>query len=107
MSIRERSLLPSIADRLTHARQFRHEVVLGDLTMPVICGYDVAQALRGDPATAGARLIATTGFASDAIQQKCFAAGFERYMAKPIEVEELRNVMAAWAAESVAHLIAG
>jgi CheY-like chemotaxis protein len=82
------------------ARQFRPEVVLCDIRMPNVCGYDVAQALRDDPATAGARLIATTGITSEADLEKCRKAGFERHMVKPIDVEELRELVAAWADES-------
>jgi len=88
------------------ARQFRPEVVLCDIGMPDVCGYDVAQALREDPTTAGARLIATTGFTSEAVQQKCCKAGFERHMVKPIDVEELLDLLAAWADESVADSVA-
>jgi two-component system, sensor histidine kinase len=74
--------------------------VLCDIGMPNVCGYDAARALRQDPATAGVRLIATAGFASEAIEQKCRAAGFERQMMKPIDLQELRDVLAAWADES-------
>ena len=89
------------------ARQFRPEVVLCDIGMPIVCGYDVAQALREDPATAGAWLIATSGLMSDALEQKCRAAGFDRHMAKPIDVEELRDLLAAWTDERVADSGAG
>jgi CheY-like chemotaxis protein len=88
------------------ARQFRPEIVLCDISMPIVCGYDVARALREDPATSGAWLIATTGFISDAIEQKCRAAGFDRNMAKPIDVDELRDLLAAWTDRSVAGSVA-
>jgi two-component system, sensor histidine kinase len=95
------------ADAIAVARRFRPEFVLCDIGMPIVCGYEVAQALRGDPATAGARLIATTGFSSDVIQQKCLAAGFDRFMVKPIDVDELRELLAASPDERVAQSIAG
>jgi CheY-like chemotaxis protein len=84
------------------ARQFRPEIVLCDISMPIVCGYDVARALREDPATTGAWLIATSGSISDALEQKCRAAGFDRHMAKPIDVEELRDLLAAWTGRGVA-----
>ena len=83
------------------AAQFRPDVVLCDIGMPRVCGYDVAQALREDPATAGARLIATTGFTSDAVLERCRDAGFERHMVKPIDVDELQDLLAAWSDERV------
>jgi CheY-like chemotaxis protein len=86
------------------ARQFRPEVVLCDIGMPYVCGYDVAQALRSDPTMMTARLIATTGFTSEFVQQKCRNAGFERHMVKPIDVEE---VLAALADESAVNSVAG
>jgi CheY-like chemotaxis protein len=88
------------------ARQFRPEIVLCDISMPIVCGYDVARALREDPATTGAWMIATSGFISDAIEQKCRAAGFDRYMAKPIDVEELRDLLAAWTDKRLARSVA-
>jgi CheY-like chemotaxis protein len=88
------------------ARQFCPEVVLCDIGMPIVCGFDVARALREDQATTGAWLIATTGFISDAIEQKCRAAGFDRHMAKPIDVDELRDLLAAWTDKSLARSIA-
>ena len=82
------------------AKQFRPDVVLCDIGMPDVCGYDVALALRGDPATAGIRLIAMTGFTSEAVRGRCRAAGFERHMAKPVDADELLVVLAACSAEA-------
>jgi CheY-like chemotaxis protein len=87
------------------ALQFRPDAVLCDIAMPVVCGYEVAAALRNDPATAGARMIATTGFATDAMRENCRAAGFAGHMVKPIDVDELRAVLAAWAEERIADSI--
>jgi CheY-like chemotaxis protein len=84
------------------AHQFRPDVVLCDIAMPVVCGYDVAKALREDPATSGVQMIATTGLGTDTIREKCRAAGFAGHMVKPIDVEELRDLLAGWADERVA-----
>ena len=84
------------------AREFCPDVVLCDIGMPIMCGYDVAQELRADPRTARARLVATTGFSSEAVELKCRTAGFERQMLKPIDVDELRDLLASWQGESVA-----
>ncbi len=87
------------------AHQFRPDVVLCDIAMPVVCGYDVAKALRDDPATSGVQMIATTGLGTDTIREKCRAAGFAGHMVKPIDVEELRDLLAGWADERVADAV--
>ena len=56
-------------------------------------GYAVARALKGDPATAGVRLLAVSGYASPVDQQRCLEAGFERHLSKPVDPEELLQLL--------------
>jgi CheY-like chemotaxis protein len=76
------------------AREFRPEVVLCDIGLPDIEGYAVARQLKQEPATAGARLIAVTGYGSDDDRQRCQEAGFVVVLTKPVEPDELVRVLA-------------
>jgi CheY-like chemotaxis protein len=82
-------------DGLDAARQFRPDVVLCDLQLPGLDGYAVAQALRQDPTTAHARLIALTGYGSPSDQKRCLEAGYERHLSKPVEPDELYRLLRA------------
>jgi PAS domain S-box-containing protein len=70
------------------------DLVLCDLDLPGLDGCGVAQALRRDPATAGTRLIALSGYVSVADRQRCLEAGFEVLLPKPVEPQELQRRLA-------------
>lgn len=72
---------------------FRPEIVLCDLGLPGLNGFEVAEALRRDPATAGARLIALSGYGQEAIQQRCRKAGFDSHLTKPVDFVELERLL--------------
>lgn len=76
------------------AKQMRPEVVLCDIGLPGMDGYAVAGALRREAGTARARLIAVSGYGSQADARRCRQAGFERLLAKPVEPVELQRVLA-------------
>jgi CheY-like chemotaxis protein len=77
------------------ARRFRPEVVLCDLGLPGMNGYEVAAALRQDPATAGARLIAVSGYGQEEDRERCREAGFECHLTKPIDFAHLQQRLQA------------
>ena len=78
---------------LEAARQFRPEVVLCDLGLPGMDGYQVAAALRRDPEMAGARLIAISGYGQEEDQRRAHEAGFELHLIKPVDFAELQRVL--------------
>ncbi|HVO13328.1 MAG TPA: ATP-binding protein [Vicinamibacteria bacterium] len=76
------------------AREFRPELVLCDIGLPQMDGYEVARAFRADAQLASARLIALTGYAQPEDLERAAAAGFARHLAKPPDVTRLREVLA-------------
>ncbi len=77
------------------ARAFRPDVVVCDLGLPGgLSGYDVARALRQDPATASARLIALSGYGQAEDHAKSRAAGFDLHLTKPVDPTVLRQHLA-------------
>src|SRR4051794_33289193 len=69
---------------LQKAREERPDVVLCDLNLPGMDGYEVAKAFRGDPALANIHLLALTGCTDGDNDARSFAAGFELHLVKPV-----------------------
>ncbi|HEY6324357.1 MAG TPA: ATP-binding protein [Thermoanaerobaculia bacterium] len=83
------------ADGVAAARQFHPDVVLCDLGLPGMNGYEVASTLRRDPATAAARLIALTGYGSEEDRRRSHEAGFDVHLTKPVDPGLLRHLLSA------------
>ncbi|HEX7637279.1 MAG TPA: ATP-binding protein, partial [Burkholderiaceae bacterium] len=77
------------------AAEFAPEVVLLDIGLPLMDGYEVARRLRRLPQTEGARLVALTGYGQQADRQRGREAGFDSHLLKPVDPDALRAVLAA------------
>ena len=73
--------------------EFRPDVGLLDIGLPVMDGYELARHLRALPGLESIRLIAITGYSQEADRLQAVAAGFERHLVKPIQLEQLREVL--------------
>src|ERR1051326_6650681 len=71
------------------ARQMRPDVVLCDIGLPEISGFDVARALRADAATKDALLTAITGYRQSEDGRRATEAGFDRHLTKPVDFDDL------------------
>ena len=69
------------------ARREKPELILLDIYMPKMDGYEVARRLRADPECEHLRVIAVTALAMVGDREKLLASGFDRYMSKPIDPE--------------------
>src|SRR5262249_12840401 len=67
------------------AVEWHPDCVLCDIGLPDLDGYGVAGVLRHDPATAGLRLLAVTGYGSDEDRERARLAGFDAHLTKPVE----------------------
>ena len=76
------------------ARTFRPDVVLCDIGLPVMDGYEVARAIRADPELASTFLVAVTGYALPEDQRRAAEAGFIRHLGKPVSIEVMEEVLA-------------
>jgi CheY-like chemotaxis protein/two-component sensor histidine kinase len=88
------------------ARQFQPGVVLCDLGLPGMDGYEVAKALRRDPETQAARLIAVSGYGQEEDVQRSREAGFDLHLTKPIDLERLERILAISTEEETSPSIA-
>jgi signal transduction histidine kinase/CheY-like chemotaxis protein len=78
---------------VARARQLLPDAVLCDLGLPGMSGFDVARTLRGDPATAAARLIAVSGYGQEEDHRKARAAGFDHALVKPVDLAEVLGLL--------------
>jgi len=76
------------------AAEFRPEVVLLDLGMPGMDGYQVARRLRADFPDWRPRLIALTGYGQEQDRQRTRQAGFDDHLIKPVDLPTLKTVLA-------------
>jgi CheY-like chemotaxis protein len=63
------------------------DLIVCDLQMPKLDGYEVARQLKGDALLRRTPLIAVTAFSMAGDREKVLTAGFDGYLAKPIDVE--------------------
>jgi CheY-like chemotaxis protein len=75
------------------ALSWRPEVVLCDIGLPGLDGFGVAQQLRRDPATSDAHLIALTAWGGETDKQRGQEAGFDHYLVKPADPEQLLGLL--------------
>jgi CheY-like chemotaxis protein len=78
-------------DAVAVAAEFAPEVVLLDIGLPGMDGFEVARRLRAMPALAGAFLVAMSGYGSDEDRARAQAAGFDEYLVKPVDLDLLRE----------------
>jgi Response regulator containing CheY-like receiver domain and AraC-type DNA-binding domain len=79
---------------IAKAREFRPELVLCDIGLPKMNGYDIARAFRQDEALNKIFLVALTGYAMPEDLQQAANAGFDRHLAKPVDLAELERMLA-------------
>jgi signal transduction histidine kinase/DNA-binding response OmpR family regulator len=75
------------------AAQFRPDVVLLDIGLPLMDGYEVARRLRQMPEMAGALLVALTGYGQQGDRERGKEAGFDAHMLKPVDPHALARVI--------------
>jgi CheY-like chemotaxis protein len=71
------------------ALEWHPDVVLCDIGLPGLNGYEVARTLRRNPATQQDVLIAITGYSGDEEKRNAQAAGFDFFFTKPVDVLSL------------------
>ncbi|MBA4790756.1 MAG: response regulator [Pseudomonadota bacterium] len=72
---------------LAAARQQRPDLIISDIQLPIMTGFEVAAAVAADPDLKGVPLIAVTASAMAGDRENIIRSGFMDYVSKPIEPE--------------------
>jgi len=86
-------------DALELFRKRRFDAVLMDCEMPVMDGFSATNLMRAHEARTGVArtpIIALTANALSGDRESCIAGGMDDYLSKPIELSQLRSLMAKW-----------
>jgi CheY-like chemotaxis protein len=88
------NVVPDGPSALELARTFRPEVVICDIGLPGMDGYDVARVFRSEDALRDIYLVALSGYAQPEDADHAMRAGFDCHLAKPIDPGELQQLLA-------------
>lgn len=81
---------------LEHARTGSYALILMDMSLPVLDGWEATRRLKADPATAAIPVIALTAHAMDGDRQRSLDSGCDDYDTKPIDWTRLKAKIDAW-----------
>jgi CheY-like chemotaxis protein len=78
----------------------RPDVILLDIGLPLLDGYEVAKRIRQEPRLRDTVLVAVTGYEREADRQRSQQAGFDHHLVKPADFRKVREILAAAAAKA-------
>ena len=79
---------------LARVREFGPSIVILDIGMPGMTGFDVARKLRLLPESGRATLVAYSGYGQDTDRKLSKDAGFDHHLAKPATIEQIESLLA-------------
>lgn len=83
------------------AQAFKPQVILLDIGLPLMNGYEVAARLRKQPDFRRVLLVAMTGYGQEDDRRQSREAGFDEHLVKPVEAQVLRDLLEAYQPHSV------
>jgi CheY-like chemotaxis protein len=78
---------------LEDARRFKPDVVVCDIGLPEMDGHEIARRLRADPDSAKPKLIALTGWGTEAEIRRTRESGFDFHLVKPVDANALLELI--------------
>jgi PAS domain S-box-containing protein len=78
---------------LKESEVFRPDLLLLDIGLPGLNGYEVAQRVRANPELSGVTLVAVTGWVQEDDRRRCREVGFDHHLAKPVDLSAVENIL--------------
>jgi CheY-like chemotaxis protein len=82
-------------DCMEAVERSRPQVILLDLAMPGMTGFDIADEIQRNPDLRPVRLIAVTGHGQESVRQQTKKYGFDHHLLKPVDFHELETILKA------------
>jgi PAS domain S-box-containing protein len=82
-------------EALEVAELFQPDVMLLDIGMPRLDGYETARRIASRPWAAATQIVAVTGWGQEADRQQAKEAGFHRHLVKPVDLDALRDLISS------------
>jgi CheY-like chemotaxis protein len=86
-------VVPDGPTALSTAQADVPDLMLVDIGLPGMDGFEVVRRAKRDPALRGTTVVALTGYGSLEDRRRALAAGFDHYLVKPIDLDALRGVI--------------
>jgi PAS domain S-box-containing protein len=80
---------------LDEALKDRPDVVISDIAMPEVDGYELARRIRRQPELRGLVLVALTGYGQESDRRQSAEAGFDHHLVKPVSLQVLQDLLAS------------
>ena len=95
--MRMSKVVASTGEALKVVQEWQPDVIISDIGMPEVDGYELIRRLRSLPVEKGGKIpaIALTGYASRKDRERALSSGYHQHMAKPIEQLDMINAIAA------------
>lgn len=87
----DHSRIANGAEAMGRIRELRPDLVLLDVMLPEISGYEICQSVRLDPTLANVRILMMTARGSAIERRKGLALGADGFISKPFELKQLRE----------------
>jgi DNA-binding response OmpR family regulator len=78
---------------IEEAREFRPDVVLLDIGLPGLNGFEVAQTLREEACCGDSLIIGISGYGDQQAREKARVAGFDHYLVKPVDIAAVTQLV--------------
>jgi len=86
-------------EAIPKATQFRPNIILLDIGLPGMNGYEVSQALRQTPGLSAVLIVAITGYGDPEDKREAYRAGIDLHLTKPVKVGFLKELIAVYCRE--------
>lgn len=80
---------------ITLAREYQPHIILLDIGLPGMNGYDVCMAMKADPELKNSIIIAQTGWGQEEHRRRAKEAGFDHHLVKPVDMDVLESLLAS------------
>lgn len=89
------------AEAVERAIEFRPDVILMDISMPVMSGIEATRILRQTSPVSGVKIVALTAHAIDSARRECMEAGCDDFATKPVDFQGLVKMIESFAPRSL------